>query len=407
MSLLILDYNTIVKNMILSLAASTGVSDFNIGSVARSFLEATAVPIDEAYFQLSAVLQGFFLNSATGPDLDKRLSDFGRQRALSQAATIGLVFTGINTPTVTAGTICTSPAFESSPSLDWITLEDGGLGTSIPAQCLTFGSVGNIPIISVGWTIQNNPDSTNILGVSNTAAATDGFDVESDDIFRARGIAYLGSLSKSTPNAILSAALNSIDQQSGAATGVTHGRMLENFKLIYPSGVDNTMTDLASATDAPTLDPLAFPASNYGNFVLVVDNGTGTLGFASITSLLPIINGDVTQPTLFPGYRAAGVQAFVTRPQIVTENIELGIVVDTTLVVDATDVINACITAISQFIVQLPIGGTLYRADLVQLCIDTPGVINVPFIHIVQPVGDVPSAPATKLVPGTITINII
>lgn len=80
-------YEEILDDMIAYMQARTSISDYNEGSVIRTILEAAALEDDEQYFQMVQLLDLFSLTTASGEDLDRRLSDFGITRRSPQAAT--------------------------------------------------------------------------------------------------------------------------------------------------------------------------------------------------------------------------------------------------------------------------------------------------------------------------------
>jgi len=63
--------------MIAFVQANTKITDFSIGSVIRTILEAAAVEDDEQYFQMVQLLDAFSIRSSSGVDLDARVSDYG------------------------------------------------------------------------------------------------------------------------------------------------------------------------------------------------------------------------------------------------------------------------------------------------------------------------------------------
>jgi len=379
MALVIKNYNTIVSDLISQMAANSNVSDFNIGSVVRTFFESVASAVDETYFQLVDLLNGFYINSATGSDLDKRLSDYGLQRYLAQPSTLTLNFTA-TVATIPAGTVAQVSSFGSFPQLQFVTTADGIPGANIPAVCTTPGSSGNLPTAPFStWTVITTL-SNQITAVVNTSPGFNGSEQESDSNFRARGIAYLQSLSKATNNAIVGACLNGLDP-SGNPLGVTIARVLENYSLSYPSSpsFNQANCDLNTIPPASLVGPTIAPfQQQYGSITVVIDNGQGLLGLNIVEDLVLIINGDPSQPTIYPGFRAAGIQAFITRPPVLAPPINLEIVVDPSII-DASAIVTACTTGIINFIYQINMGGTLYMSDIVDICMNVNGVVNVPF----------------------------
>lgn len=80
-------FETILADMIAHVRANTSLTDFSIGSVIRTILEAAALEDDEQYFQMVQLLDSFSYNTATGTELDERAADFNVTRLTSAAAT--------------------------------------------------------------------------------------------------------------------------------------------------------------------------------------------------------------------------------------------------------------------------------------------------------------------------------
>jgi len=84
--------NEILTDMINFVKFNTAVTDFTVGSVVRTILEAAAIEDDEQYFQMVQLLDAFSVNSARGSKLDLRVSDFGIVRRSSVKATVPVRF---------------------------------------------------------------------------------------------------------------------------------------------------------------------------------------------------------------------------------------------------------------------------------------------------------------------------
>ncbi len=70
-------FEEILVDMIAYVQSRTELTDFTVGSVIRTILEAAAFEDDEQYFQMVQLLDDFRLTTATGDALDRRLGDFG------------------------------------------------------------------------------------------------------------------------------------------------------------------------------------------------------------------------------------------------------------------------------------------------------------------------------------------
>lgn len=89
-------FETILTDMIAHVQANTVVSDFTVGSICRTILEAAALEDDEQYFQMVQLLDMFSLVTARGADLDRRLADFKVTREPAKAAVVPVLFSNNN-----------------------------------------------------------------------------------------------------------------------------------------------------------------------------------------------------------------------------------------------------------------------------------------------------------------------
>lgn len=80
-------FEVILNDMIAYMQSRTSISDYNVGSVIRTILEAAALEDDEQYFQMVQLLDLFSFTTAAGEDLDRRLADFGLVRRSATSAT--------------------------------------------------------------------------------------------------------------------------------------------------------------------------------------------------------------------------------------------------------------------------------------------------------------------------------
>ena len=85
------EFNQILSDMISYVRVNTTVTDFSIGAVVRSTLEAAALEDDEQYFQMVQLLDAFSVLTAKGSDLDRRVKDFNIFREPAKSA-FGKVF---------------------------------------------------------------------------------------------------------------------------------------------------------------------------------------------------------------------------------------------------------------------------------------------------------------------------
>jgi uncharacterized phage protein gp47/JayE len=80
------EFNQILTEMIAYVRTNTIVSDFSVGSVARTILESAALEDDEQYFQMVQLLDAFSILTSEGSDLDLRVKDFNIFRQPAKSA---------------------------------------------------------------------------------------------------------------------------------------------------------------------------------------------------------------------------------------------------------------------------------------------------------------------------------
>lgn len=102
-------FDQILNDMIAYMQSRTIVSDYNVGSVIRTILEAAALEDDEQYFQMVQLLDLFSYTTAAGEDLDRRLADFGITRRSAKPATAVVKFYDNNLLRTRLGTDAPAP----------------------------------------------------------------------------------------------------------------------------------------------------------------------------------------------------------------------------------------------------------------------------------------------------------
>lgn len=85
-------FEQILTDMIAYVMANTELTDFSVGSVIRTLLEASALEDDEQYFQMVQLLDAFSILTASGAELDRRLADYNIFRLPERPAVVPVVF---------------------------------------------------------------------------------------------------------------------------------------------------------------------------------------------------------------------------------------------------------------------------------------------------------------------------
>jgi len=101
-------FEEVRDDMIAYVRMQTELTDFEVGSVIRTIIEAAALEDDEQYFQMVMLLDAFRLTSAAGQDLDDRVAEYNIIRLQPQAAS--------GTVLIENGNLVTSDLVFSVPS---------------------------------------------------------------------------------------------------------------------------------------------------------------------------------------------------------------------------------------------------------------------------------------------------
>lgn len=204
-------YSEILDDMVQHLLQNTALTDFRVGSVIRTILEAAALEDDTCYFEMAQLLRSFSFTSATGVELDRRLQDFDLEREPAAPALGEVVITAprpvMRDTALVAPINVYSDATPERPRVDFVTTLNG----VIPA-----GRVASapIPIVStVPGAFTNVPAGTiqflraAIAGLEGATCSSPigtfgGRDAETDDDFRARARRHIRALPRGTVAAL-------------------------------------------------------------------------------------------------------------------------------------------------------------------------------------------------------------
>ncbi len=248
---------TLLSNMA---AAAQGaipgaILNFNTGGVLAAINEAVASVMLWLQWQLVLLWLKIRAATATGADLDSWMADFGVVREPAVAATGDVTFSrftfssSASVPvgaTVLTGDLSQGFAVTADPTNPfWATAANGYLipaGTqdaTLPVQAATAGPGGNVSAgaVSLAGTALSGVDT-----VTNGSAFTNGAAAETDAALRARFVVFVNTRSLATPAAVVSAI---IDVQSNLT-----------YALFENLGSDGAVQP--------------------GNFVVVLDDGSGT-----------------------------------------------------------------------------------------------------------------------------------
>jgi len=235
-------------------AAATQLLDLTIGSTLRAILEATASIALWMQWLVLQVLQMTRAATSSGADLDSWMADFSLTRLPANPASGTVTFSRFNSsvPALvpvgalvrTTGGTETFAVAEDATVPEWNRAQSGyviGIGVTalgVPVVAQTAGTCGNVQAASI--TVLASALS-GIDSVLNAAGFVNGIDAESDSAFRLRFQSFMASLSRATLSAV-GYAISTVQQ-----------------------GLNYTIQENLGASGAFQL----------GNFVIVVDDGSG------------------------------------------------------------------------------------------------------------------------------------
>ena len=374
MAFQIKDFASITASMVNVMRRTTKrVTDFNVGSVVRTMLEAVGIEVDQLYQEMFHGLKEAI------PVSTYTTFDFGLQPATPATGSLTFYAAGSNTSDVliAAGTSAKNPA-------------TGKVYTTISDVILLVGQ----PSVSAGAAASDAAASTNtgagtvtvllgaisgVIGVSNLVAFTGGSDIESEDSRRLRFQAFISSLNRGTLTALRYGATT-------AALRDADGNITEraaHIGIIEPYEVD--------------------PVLNAPGFIeIYVHNGVGGTSPALIASVQQVIDGYYDENGApVPGWKAAGV---VVDCFAATE-----IVVPVTGVLTAlpgyqvASLIDEAEIAIQSYVLSLPVGEKVIRAQIIEDVMSITGVYN--FVPSLPATTEVAITKSQKAMPGVITVT--
>jgi hypothetical protein len=385
MALSLQTFTNLVENSAAAVqGACSQLLDLTVGSVLRAILEANASVALWIQWLMVQVLALTRAATSTGSDLDSWMADYSSTRLPAVASTGPVTFSRYS-PNTTAlivpyfnadgstntagvqvktldGTQIFGVTIDTTNSL-WNASQNGYLvpintfSATVPVEDLTGGSAGNVQSGTISLIASAIPG---IDTVTNASAFTNGEDAESDSAFRARFVLYIAGLSKATPLAVDSAIA---DVQQGLTYNI-----LENQD----------------------------PQGDYrpGNFVVVVNDGTGNPSASLLNSVANAVNL----------VRPLGSTFSVQGPTLTTVNVSLTLTVASGYV--KNNLIGPVKTAIQDYIAALGIGDPLPYGKVFQLAFDTsPGITNVTALTLNGGTSDITVTGSGAIVAGTIAVN--
>lgn len=367
-----------IKNFV-SIAASminhmkgtqTELTDFSVGSVARTMVEAPAIEIDEFYQQM--------VNGLTEaiPVATYRSFNFNNLDAVSASGIIVLNIAAQATDVLIPATTVFSFSGGSTgySSLADVIISAGNTTANVLCAAVTAGTVGNIARDQI-FTVAPLPNG--FVSATNPRAFSNGSDAETPDQMKQRFINYVSTL------------------QRGTIAAIEYG--LGTARIYDSSGIQ-----IEGVASAKVIEPYVLDNTQPTGFVNgYIHNGVGSTTSDLVAEAQKIVDGYVDgSGNKVPGYKAAGVVVVVAAATEVPLNVTGAITTDTGYV--HSDLVAQAASIITNYISSLGIGGTFIWAEAIALIMNIPGISN---FSLTAPTADVASTNSQKLVPGTVVIT--
>jgi len=434
-------YKEILERMQNRVVARTDLTDLTETSSVKQVLAAAAREADDINYQVRNALDLTDLDRSIGPDLDERAKEYNSDlisRAQPRVATGQVVFSRTGTVgalTIPAGVEVQVPATGAQSPIKFTTTEEGAIAD-------TFQNSGSVDVIAqdTGTRFNVDPNTVTAFGakppgvdsVTNPAGFGNGADLESDDNFRRRIRAFVKSLARSTPSALLFAAFLAedvgsgkrvvfarvvedkfnpgnvivyIDDGSGTAEGVpvlvatetliasAVGGEVEFTTANKPIKKESGYTVKHDPAGAPpqvslaegvdySLDPASgqvkllpanFPSGLGAGDNLVIEPYTYFDGLIQQAQL--IIDGAPSNRTTYPGYRAAGVLVRVLAPNVRQLTFQANVTVLAGF--SQFDVAAKVTAAVDGYINGLSIGENVILNELRERAMAVPGMFDM------------------------------
>jgi uncharacterized phage protein gp47/JayE len=351
-------FDSIVSDMVAYIIENApAITDFNPGSIIRSFCEAAGLVIEEVYVaiflgfqrQLSKIPQfvfNFKLKEGTYATTSVVFSragaagqDFPINASQRIQTTSGLIFA-----TTASGVIASGQT--SSSAIEAVAV-DIGYAYNVGAGTLT-AIIGSI---------------NGVNSVTNANAATGGTDAETTYQYNKRFQAYIEGLGRSNIAGMIYGALS--------VQGITSASIVEHF-----------------------------PATSNINAHLYVDDGhVSGVSSELLAEVQSVINGDGTSNN--PGYRAAGVNVVAAAPTVTSVTVTASISILPTG--DQAVIISDIKESITNYINNLGVATNVVYNEIIAKIMNVYGVVNC---VLTAPAADITIASSHVGRVGTITITV-
>ena len=367
------NFVSIVAGMINHVRATqTKITDFNIGAIFRTLIEAVGIELDQLYQQLFNGLM------AAIPVATYNSFSFPLLSASEASGLISVQVADSISPTVfPVGTVFSSNAAQTNyVSTSAVTLPAHTLTGSVPVSAAAPGALGNL---AAGAQFTCSPTPIGFIGASNPANFANGLDLETDDQRARRFVQFVSTLSRATVAAL----------EYGATTATvldSNGNVVEQVKGV--SVIEVNLTGLALNANIPPVN-------------IYVHNGVGSTSAALVAQALLVLTGYIDNGgKKIAGWKAAGIPITVAAATEVPINFAGTLAVASGFSLGGAQA--AAIAAISGYVLGLNIGQTFVYAEAIFLVMSIPGVTDIALTA--PSAADITCAQTQKFMPGTFSL---
>jgi uncharacterized phage protein gp47/JayE len=367
------DFRSITAGMINHMRGTQNqITDFNVGSVARTLIEAPAIEIDELYQQMFHGLKEAIPVSV--------FTSFGFDR-MPAIGSSGLIRYSRLTPApadilIPTGTVVSSPGgrYRYSTGDDAI-LHAGDKFVDV----LSFCSGGGVATNTLAGTLTElMTPVAGIDSVTNINPFVNGADEENDDDRRIRFQGYVSTLPRGTVKSIEYGAMSATIKNA-------NGEVIESVSQ-------------ATVYEPYTTDP-EYPI---GLVECYIHNGSGVASPELVGLAKQIIDGyRLEDGTPVHGWKAAGIIVNVAAADEVVVDVQASLAFDPST--NHAVVRLAVTNAVRDYLLNLKVGRPAIRSEIIAIMMNIPGIYNV---ALTSPAGDVAAnARGAKIMPGNIVLG--
>lgn len=366
------DFLSIVASIINHMRATQRViTDFNVGGVGRTLVEAPAIEIDQLYQEMAAGL------TAAIPVAVYNSFSFAAEPARPAAGLLRVNITAQGQAVlIPAGTVFTrsDQAMTYTSTADK-TIAAGDTFADVPVVADQAGSLGNLP---AGGTFTASPQPTGFVSATNPARLTGGQEKETEPERRLRFNAFIASLPRGT--------IDAIDYGLRTVT-LTDANGLITERVVHV------------ALDEPYRSDPVQPVAWVRGWI---HNGVGTTSSDLVQRARLVVHGYTdAQGNKVPGWKAAGVRVDIEPAA------EVAVDVAGTLTLapnaDEATVLQAAEQAIFAYVRDLGLGAPFIRAEVIARVMALDGVVN---FLLDDPSADQTTEIHEKLMPGAIALTV-